>query len=131
MRLFARRPNRGDTERLGGRNERESCRALRLPDPSGGRGRDNRAAVHRSHRSRAIRGLLMAHLYKRAANHWKRPTRFERRESEQEEEEEAPLLEGHHQGQDQEEGTLEVSSSPRRTTWPLPRSRTRKKGIHR
>ena len=28
----------------------------------------------------------MAHLYKRAANHWKRPPRFERRESEQEEE---------------------------------------------
>src|SRR5215217_7430502 len=86
MRLFARRPNRGDTERLGGRNERESCRALRLPDPSGGRGRYNRAAVHRRHRSRAIRGLLMAHLYKRAANHWKRPPRFEGRESEQEEE---------------------------------------------
>jgi len=33
----------------------------------------------------------MAHLYKRAANHWKRPTRFERRESEQEEEESQPL----------------------------------------
>ena len=33
----------------------------------------------------------MAHLYKRAANHWKRPPRFERRESEQEEEESQPL----------------------------------------
>jgi hypothetical protein len=33
----------------------------------------------------------MAHLYKRAASHWKRPTRFERRESEQEEEESQPL----------------------------------------
>src|SRR5215212_6523806 len=73
-------------ERLGGRNQRESCRALRPPDPSGGRGRDNRAAVHRSHRSGAIGGLLMPHLYKRPANHWKRPPRFERRESEQEEE---------------------------------------------
>ena len=28
----------------------------------------------------------MAHLYKRPANHWKTPPRFERRESEQEEE---------------------------------------------
>jgi len=28
----------------------------------------------------------MPHLYKRAANHWKRPPRFDRRESEQEEE---------------------------------------------
>jgi hypothetical protein len=28
----------------------------------------------------------MPHLYKRPANHWKRPPRFERRESEQEEE---------------------------------------------
>jgi hypothetical protein len=28
----------------------------------------------------------MAHLYKRPANHWKRPTRFDRRETEQEEE---------------------------------------------
>jgi hypothetical protein len=28
----------------------------------------------------------MAHLYKRPANHWKRPPRFEGRESEQEEE---------------------------------------------
>jgi hypothetical protein len=35
----------------------------------------------------------MAHLYKKraGANHWKRPTRFERRESEQEEEESQPL----------------------------------------
>jgi hypothetical protein len=33
----------------------------------------------------------MPHLYKRAANHWKRPPRFERRESEQEEEESQPL----------------------------------------
>src|SRR5215203_6495135 len=72
-------------------NERESCRALRPPDLSGSRGRDNRAAVY-SHRSPAIGGLLMAHLYKkRAANHWKRPPRFERRESEQEEEESQPL----------------------------------------
>src|SRR5215208_7409059 len=120
MRLFARRPNRGDTERLGGRNERESCRALRPPDPSGGRGRDNRAAVHSSHRSRAIGGVLMPHLYKRPANHWKTPTRFERREREQEEESQ-PLR----------KGTLEVTSCPRRTGWPLRRSRTRKKGIHR
>jgi hypothetical protein len=30
----------------------------------------------------------MPHFYKRAANHWKRPPRFERRQSEQEEEEE-------------------------------------------
>src|SRR5215203_3343027 len=74
-------------ERLGGRNERESCRALRPPDLSGGgRGRDTRAVVHRSHRSRAIGGLLMPHLYKRAANHWKTPRRFERRQTEQEEE---------------------------------------------
>jgi len=36
-------------------------------------------------------GLLMPHLYKRAANHWKRPPRFERRQSEQEEEESRPL----------------------------------------
>src|SRR5215207_4673432 len=88
-------PNRGATERLGGRNEREidGCsreadrRALHPPDLSGGgRGRDNRAAVHRSHRSRAIGGLLMPHLYKRPTNHWKRPPRFERRDSEQEEE---------------------------------------------
>jgi hypothetical protein len=28
----------------------------------------------------------MAHLYKRPGNHWKTPTRFDRRESEQEEE---------------------------------------------
>jgi hypothetical protein len=28
----------------------------------------------------------MPHLYKRPANHWKRPPRFERRDSEQEEE---------------------------------------------
>jgi hypothetical protein len=55
-------------------------------------------------------------IYKRAANHWKTPSRFERRESEPEEEEsqplrenrDAPVLEGHHQGQAQE-GTLEVS----------------------
>jgi hypothetical protein len=33
----------------------------------------------------------MLHLYKRAANHWKRPTRFERRQSEQEEEDSQPL----------------------------------------
>jgi hypothetical protein len=33
----------------------------------------------------------MPHLYKRAANHWKTPTRFERRQSEQEEEESQPL----------------------------------------
>jgi hypothetical protein len=34
----------------------------------------------------------MPHLYKkRAANHWKIPTRFERRESEQGEEESQPL----------------------------------------
>jgi hypothetical protein len=33
----------------------------------------------------------MPHLYKRPANHWKRPTWFERRESEQEEEESQPL----------------------------------------
>src|SRR5918995_3573896 len=91
-------------ERLGGRNERESCRArysaeLRTdrglyqalggagnPAPRpGGRGRDNRAALHRSHRLREIEGLLMPQFYKRAANHWKRPPRFERRESEQEE----------------------------------------------
>jgi hypothetical protein len=31
-------------------------------------------------------------LYKRAANHWKRPPRFERRETEQEEEEESQPL---------------------------------------
>ena len=30
-------------------------------------------------------------IYKRAANHWKTPPRFERRESEQEEEESQPL----------------------------------------
>ena len=30
-------------------------------------------------------------IYKRPANHWKRPTRFDRRESEQEEEESQPL----------------------------------------
>jgi hypothetical protein len=30
-------------------------------------------------------------IYKRAGNHWKTPTRFERRESEQEEEESQPL----------------------------------------
>jgi len=35
-------------------------------------------------------GVLMPHLYKRAGNHWKTPTRFERRESEQEESQ--PLL---------------------------------------
>ena len=34
----------------------------------------------------------MAHLYKkRAANHWKRPPRFESRQTEQEEEESQPL----------------------------------------
>ncbi len=33
----------------------------------------------------------MPHLYKRAANHWKTPPRFERRETEQEEEEFEPL----------------------------------------
>jgi hypothetical protein len=33
----------------------------------------------------------MPHLYKRVANHWKRPTRFERREPEQEEEESQPF----------------------------------------
>ena len=30
-----------------------------------------------------------------------------------------------------QEGTLDVTSSPRRTTWPLRPSRTSKKGIHR
>jgi hypothetical protein len=30
-----------------------------------------------------------------------------------------------------QEGALEVTSSPRRTTWPLRPSTTRKKGIHR
>jgi len=30
-------------------------------------------------------------IYKRAANHWKTPTRFERRETDQEEEESQPL----------------------------------------
>jgi hypothetical protein len=30
-----------------------------------------------------------------------------------------------------QEGTLEVTSSPRRTGWPLRPSRTRKKGNHR
>ncbi len=30
-------------------------------------------------------------IYKRAANHWKTPTRFERRQTEQEEEESQPL----------------------------------------
>ena len=33
----------------------------------------------------------MPHLYKRPANHWKRPPRIERRENEQEEEESQPL----------------------------------------
>jgi hypothetical protein len=33
----------------------------------------------------------MPHLYKRAANHWKTPPRFESRETEQEEEESQPL----------------------------------------
>jgi len=33
----------------------------------------------------------MPHLYKRPANHWKRPPRFERRETDQEEEESQPL----------------------------------------
>ena len=70
-----------------GRNERESCRALHPPDLSaGGRGGDNRAAAHRSHRSRAIGGVLMPHLYRRPGNHWKTPRRFDRRETEQEEE---------------------------------------------
>jgi hypothetical protein len=80
----------------------------------------------------------MLHLYKRAGNHWKTPPRFDRRESEQEEESqplrktgEAPVLEGHNQGQAQE-GTLEVTSCPRRTGWPLLRSRTREiKEFHR
>jgi hypothetical protein len=55
-------------------------------------------------------------LYKRPANHWKTPPRFDRRESEQEEGEsrplqrtgDSPVLEGHHQGQ-AKEGTLEVT----------------------
>jgi hypothetical protein len=62
-------------------------------------------------------------IYKRAANHWKTPSRFERRESEPEEESQplrenrdAPVLEGHHQGQAQEEGTLEVTYQ----TGPVP-----------
>ena len=33
----------------------------------------------------------MPHLYKRAANHWKRPPRFERRQTDQGEEESQPL----------------------------------------
>ena len=33
----------------------------------------------------------MPHLYKRPTNHWKRPTRFESRETDQEEEESQPL----------------------------------------
>jgi hypothetical protein len=33
----------------------------------------------------------MPQLYKRPANHWKRPPRFDRRESEHEEEESQPL----------------------------------------
>jgi hypothetical protein len=33
----------------------------------------------------------MAHLFKRPANHWKRPTRFERRQTDQEEEDSQPL----------------------------------------
>jgi hypothetical protein len=33
----------------------------------------------------------MAHLYKRAANHWKTPPRFEHRQGEQEEEESRPV----------------------------------------
>ena len=57
------------------------------------------------------------------AEHYALPTPQEERE--------AQVLEGHHQGQAKEEGTLEVTSSPRRTGWPLRRSRTRKKGIHR
>ena len=44
-----------------------------------------------SHRSRAIGGVLMPHLYKRTGNHWKTPRRFDRREPEQEEEESQPL----------------------------------------
>ena len=33
----------------------------------------------------------MPYLYKRLGNHWKRPPRFDRRETEQEEEESQPL----------------------------------------
>jgi hypothetical protein len=33
----------------------------------------------------------MAHLYKRAANHWKTPPRFESRQTDQEEEDSQPL----------------------------------------
>ena len=38
-----------------------------------------------SHRSRAIRDPLVPHLYRRPANHWKTPRRFDRREPEHEE----------------------------------------------
>jgi hypothetical protein len=54
----------------------------------------------------------MPHLYKRAANHWKTPPRFDRRESEQEEESQ-PL---------QRTGTSRslkdiIKAKPRRAPW--------------
>jgi len=53
----------------------------------------------------------MPHLYKRPANHWKRPTRFERRETDQEEEDSQPL---------RKSGTprsLKDITKPRRAPW--------------
>jgi hypothetical protein len=52
----------------------------------GRRARKRAGAAAHSHRSRAIGGVLMPHLYKRPGNHWKTPRRFDRREHEQEEE---------------------------------------------
>jgi hypothetical protein len=52
-------------------------------------------------------------IYKRAANHWKRPTRFERRETEQEVEESQPLR---RTGASRSSKDM-VKAKPRRAPW--------------
>src|SRR5215218_6799263 len=82
MRIDA-RPNCGPTETLGGRNEQATQKPVQ--GSPGRRARKRAGAAAHSHRSRAIWGVLMPHLYKRPGNHWKTPRRFDRREPEQEE----------------------------------------------
>ena len=93
---------------IDGRGREADRRALRPLDPSGGRGRGSRAAAH-SHRSRAIGGVLMPHLYKRPANHWKTTRRFDRRVTEQEESQ--PLR------QTGRPRSLKDITKPRRAPW--------------
>src|SRR5215213_6221811 len=75
-------PTIGPSERSG--NEQATQKPVQ--GSPGRRARKRAGAAAHSHRSRAIGGVLMPHLYKRSGNHWKTPTRFERRETAQGEE---------------------------------------------